>query len=254
MRDGVLSMAYSILGIIPQVMDPSGTKSTKAADPLTVMREWDTALQSIQSDIVPMLVECYQVAYASGLSSYVNGVYKDFKAEAERLDTALEADANAAVNAESVKPLTRRQFEGLLNNAGQQDVVKSLRRERKRTVKQQISDAVDVSFSFNHVPRNTLQDLQLLYSLTVISEDVFVRMAGRLAGIATDDLLLTSEEREKERKKHAAEQLEQTEDELKLKQKYMPEDDSTAALGKGSAAAPSTVSKGSASSSGQKKK
>ena len=94
-----------------------------------------------------MLAEIYQVCYADRNSQYVNSVYKLFKDESERLEDQAEKAFDPS-NTQGI--LTRRQFEAMLDRNGQSDLKDVLKKERKRSVKQQISNNIRVSFSFNH--------------------------------------------------------------------------------------------------------
>jgi hypothetical protein len=221
-RDIVMDLAFSMLNIMPQVVNPQRTKQA-GSDPQTVLREWDSALQNIQQWLRPVLEECYRVAYSQYDTVFVNDFYRAFKVESDRLEQeALEnAKKQPSYNPQSTGGLlTRTQFEEIASRNGQTDVVRSLRKERKRTVRQMISNGLRVTFSFNHTPINTLQNLRALYDWFVINEDTFVRMAGSLNGISKDDLLLDEKAREAERKKRTDQNNKNMEAELALRSKY----------------------------------
>ncbi len=219
MREMVMDLAFAILNIQPAVVTPQRAKFS--ADPQTTLREWDSALQAVQQQLGPMLAQIYEVAYSQSTSDHVNAVYQLFKSEAEKYEDQLEEEKKQNPTFGGVP--SRREFEALLKKNGQDDLLKNLKHDRKRTAKQAIANGLRVSFSFNHVPRNTLQELKVLQMDLVISDDTYVLMAGRLAGISREDILADEKDREKERQKRLKTRATEMETELKLKSKYAPQ-------------------------------
>ena len=222
LRELIMDMAFAVMNIQPAVVTPQ-----RARYPQTTLREWDSALQGVQQNLSPMLVEIYRVAYAQSGFDHVNSVYKRFKVESERIDEEIATSKRSSKQpgelynpASTDGALSRREFEDLLRRNGENDLLRAIKQERKRTVKQQIAAGTKISFSFNHVPRNTLQELRMLYDQFVIDEDTYVMMAGRLAGIARDDILATEEDRKKERERRMKAQAAELENELKTRSKY----------------------------------
>jgi hypothetical protein len=206
----VTEMAYSIMGIVPQVMNPTQTKF--AADDRGVLRSWDEALQSIQAKLAPSLEEGFRAANYLASKRHVNGLYRDMM----RLEDEQDEDDLEPVSRD------RRKLIKQLRDTDQKESADQVIKQHKRSTKQQIQQRIQVTVTFNHIPRIDMASLQALYQLNFIAEDVFARFSTGLNGISPDNALLTQEQRDKEAERKRKLDMTGKEDDLKLQKKFAP--------------------------------
>jgi hypothetical protein len=200
----VYEISCFLMGLPPQSMSPEGQKF--AADDQGVLRSWDELIQSRHRVLSSPLEYGFRAAYYELSKRYVNDVYAVRKQQP----------------AQTEDEVYREEYETALKNTGQEEEASLLEKERHKTFKQSLQSNIKVSINYNYVPKNTLEMLQAAMTLNMIKEDVFVRMAGALLGIAPGDLLLTQKERDAEAKRKTQIQQKDMEGQLKLQQQYAP--------------------------------